>query len=152
MATASSTQSMAAHEIGAAMQRHAAASARIDQITADEVGLTLSTCEANFVNLLRLHGPLTPGRLGELTNLTSSSTTTGVIDRLENSGYAARERCTKDRRKVIVSLNEQRLHDQDVARNQRLTALLADYDETQLGTIADFLSRLADVEAAAATP
>ncbi|MDL9945622.1 MarR family transcriptional regulator [Gordonia sp. ABSL11-1] len=152
MATTSATQSETVDRIAAAAQRYAAASARIDQIAADTVGLTLSTCEANFINLLRLHGPLTPGRLAELTNLTSSGTTTGVVDRLETAGYAARERCTKDRRKVIVSLDDQRFHAEDAARRQRLSAVLSGYDDAQRATIADFLTRLADVEATVATP
>ncbi|MEU6076884.1 MarR family transcriptional regulator [Micromonospora sp. NPDC047074] len=152
MATVPAAQSETIDQIGAAAQRYAAASARIDQIAADDVGLTLSTCEANFINLLRLRGPLTPGLLAELTKLTSSGTTTGVVDRLEAAGCVTRERCTKDRRKVIVSLNEERFRDQDAARAQRLSALLSGYDDAQLVTIAGFLTRLADTEAAVAIP
>ncbi|MDV8025333.1 MarR family winged helix-turn-helix transcriptional regulator [Rhodococcus sp. IEGM 1330] len=119
---------------------------------ADELGLTLSTCEANFYNLLLLHGPLSPGLLGQLTDVASSGTTTGVIDRLEKAGYVERARSTEDRRKVIVSLNPDRADPHDVERTGRLWKVLDHFDETQLAVIADFLSKLAKVESQAATP
>lgn len=133
--------------IGTSVRRHAAASARIDQRSADQAGLTLSTCEANFVNLLQLRGAMSPGRLGQLTELTSSGTVTGVIDRLERAGYVQRARCIEDRRKVEISLNDDMFRDVDTQRSQRLAGILAGYDEAQRATIAEFLTRLADAEA-----
>ncbi|MET9551310.1 MarR family transcriptional regulator [Streptomyces sp. NPDC006645] len=130
--------------------RHAAASARFDHEVGAQAGVTLSTWEANFVNLLRLHGPLSPGQLGKLAGIGSSGTITGVIDRLEQVGYVTRARCRDDRRRVIVSLNTEWLEREDAPRLKRLRALLADYDEAQLTTIAEFLTRLADVETEAA--
>jgi DNA-binding MarR family transcriptional regulator len=129
-----------------------AASARFDHLIGCQTGLTLSTCEANFVHLLVLHGPLSPGRLGQLAGLSSSGTITGVIDRLEQAGYVHRIRCIEDRRKVTVSLNSDWLERENAPRTQRLAAILADYDETQLATITDFVTRIADVEARAADP
>ncbi|WP_051027207.1 MarR family winged helix-turn-helix transcriptional regulator [Nocardia higoensis] len=152
MTSTSTARSESVRAIESAMRRYAAASARIDQITAGAVGLTLSTCEANFVNLLRLHGPLTPGQLGKLANFTSSGTTTGVIDRLESAGYVVRERSTTDRRKVIVTLKEDRLAADDEARARRLSHVLAEYTDDQIGTIADFLTRLTGAEVSAASP
>lgn len=55
----------------------------------------------------------------------------------------------EDRRKVVVSLNGDWLDRENAARTQRLATLLADYDEAQLTTIADFLTRVADAEAGA---
>ncbi|WP_084727370.1 MarR family winged helix-turn-helix transcriptional regulator [Rhodococcoides yunnanense] len=152
MATASPDRSANAVDIDAAMRRYAAASARIQQISADDAGLTLSTCEANFFNLLQLHGPLSPGLLGQLTDVTSSGTTTGVIDRLEKAGYVERTRSTEDRRKVIVSLNAEHVHPNDGARLERLAGVLGRFDDAQLSVIAEFLGDLADAESAAATP
>ena len=40
----------------------------------------LGPSDAQFLGLLRLEGPLTPGRLAELTGLTTGSVT-GVLDR-----------------------------------------------------------------------
>ncbi|WP_405798295.1 MarR family winged helix-turn-helix transcriptional regulator [Streptomyces sp. NBC_01506] len=134
----------------AAALRHAAAAARFDHEVGAQAGLTLSTMEANFVNLLRLHGSLSPGQLGRLAGVGSSGTITGVIDRLEQVGYVTRSRCRDDRRRVLVSLNTEWLEQEDAPRLKRLRALLADYDEAQLTTIAEFLTRLADVETEAA--
>ncbi|TCJ97685.1 MarR family winged helix-turn-helix transcriptional regulator [Nocardia alba] len=152
MATASAGRSETARTIAAGMRRYGAASARLEQVAADEAGLTLSTCEANFVHLLQLHGPLTAGLLGQLTEGTSSATTTGVIDRLENAGYVERTRSTTDRRKVIVSLRDERFESDDAIREQRLAGVLTEFDDAQLTVIADFLTRLADAESTAATP
>lgn len=69
-----------------------------------------------------------------------------MIDRLEHAGYITRERSAEDRRKVTVTLNNDRLDSEDAPRLQRLKTLLADYDRAQLDTIADFLTRLADIE------
>ncbi|PSK91768.1 DNA-binding MarR family transcriptional regulator [Murinocardiopsis flavida] len=132
--------------------RHAAATARFDHEMGAQAGLTLSTYEASFIDLLHLHGPLSPGELGRLAGLSSSGTITGVIDRLEQAGYVQRARCVNDRRKVEVTLNNELLEQENAPRLQRLAAILADYDKTQLDTIADFLNRLADVETAAAAP
>lgn len=130
--------------------RHAAATARFDHEVGTQAGLTLSTYEANFINLLYLHGPLSPGELGRLAGLSSSGTITGVIDRLEQAGYVQRARCVDDRRRVDVSLNSELLEQENAPRLKRLTAVLADYDKAQLDTIAEFLNRLADVETDAA--
>jgi DNA-binding MarR family transcriptional regulator len=46
-------------------------------------------------------GPVTAGRLAELTRLTTGAIT-GVIDRLERAGLARRERDANDRRKIRV--------------------------------------------------
>src|SRR3979411_2448173 len=56
-----------------------------NQAVAQRVGLGGS--DSQFLSLLGIHGPLTPGRLAELTGLTTG-TVTGVIDRLERAGYA----------------------------------------------------------------
>lgn len=134
----------------AAALRHAAASARFDHEVGAQAGLTLSTMEANFVNLPRPHGSLSPGQLGRLAGVGSSGTITGVIDRLERVGYVTRCRCREDRRRVTVELTTERLEQEDAPRLKRLRALLADHDEAQLTTIAEFLTRLADIETEAA--
>jgi len=62
----------------------------------------LGASDSQFLTLLNLNGPLTPGRLAELSGLTTG-TVTGVIDRLEKGGYVRRERDAGDRRKVLVT-------------------------------------------------
>jgi DNA-binding MarR family transcriptional regulator len=110
---------------------------------AQRVGLGAS--DSQLISLLNLHGPLTPGRLAELTGLTTG-TVTGVIDRLERAGFVHRERDTKDRRKVLVvpeagamaTLGEHyRQH------GEHLDTVLGSRDDAQLRVIADFLADLA---------
>ena len=116
---------------------------------AQRVGLGAS--DSQLISLLNLHGPLTPGRLAELTGLTTG-TVTGVIDRLERAGYVRRERDSTDRRKVLVTpvpeamatLGEHYRH-----HGEQLDAVLSTRDEAQLRVIADFLADLAGPAAGA---
>ena len=118
---------------------------------AQRVGLGAS--DAQFMHLLQLHGPLTPGRLSELSGLTTG-TVTGVLDRLEATGFVRRERDESDRRKVIVKLNEERLWSAMAplyaGQAESLAAVAGAYDAEQLEVIADFLDRL--VRESPATP
>jgi DNA-binding MarR family transcriptional regulator len=118
---------------------------------AQRVGLGAS--DAQFMHLLQLHGPLTPGRLAELSGLTTG-TVTGVLDRLEATGFVRRERDGSDRRKVIVKLNEERLWSAMAplyaGQAESLAAVAGAYDAEQLEVIADFLDRL--VRESPATP
>jgi DNA-binding MarR family transcriptional regulator len=118
---------------------------------AQRVGLGAS--DAQFMHLLQLHGPLTPGRLAELSGLTTG-TVTGVLDRLGATGFVRRERDESDRRKVIVKLNEERLWSAMAplyaGQADSLAAVAGAYDAEQLEVIADFLDRL--VRESPATP
>ncbi|MBX7078212.1 MAG: MarR family transcriptional regulator [Nannocystaceae bacterium] len=69
------------------------------QAVADRLGITATELQCS--NLLDLLGPMTAGRLAELTGL-SSGAITGVIDRLERARVAARDTDPEDRRRVIV--------------------------------------------------
>ena len=106
--------------------------------------LGLGPSDSQLISLLNLHGPLTPGRLAELTGLTTG-TVTGVIDRLERAGFVRRERDTTDRRKVLVTpvaeamatMGEHYRH-----HGEQLDAVLGTRDDAQLRAIADFLAEL----------
>jgi DNA-binding MarR family transcriptional regulator len=65
---------------------------------------------------------------------------------LERAGYAHRDRHPTDRRKVVVTLDQERI-DREIgplyaARAERLKAVLDNYDANQLEIIADFLTLL----------
>jgi DNA-binding MarR family transcriptional regulator len=66
---------------------------------ADRLNLPHSDMET--LDLLNIFGPMSPGRLSELTGL-SSGATSRLIDRLETAGFACRKPDPSDRRKVIV--------------------------------------------------
>ncbi|MEU4219620.1 MarR family transcriptional regulator [Actinoplanes sp. NPDC026623] len=108
--------------------------------------LRLGPSDAQFMTLLDVHGPLTPGRLAELTGL-KTGTVTGVLDRLEGAGYVRRERDPHDRRKVIVSLNAAHIaaqvDPQYAGQARHMVDLLQRYDDAQLELIADFMSAVA---------
>lgn len=66
--------------------------------------LGLSATDHKCLDLaIRGGGPLTAGRIAELSGL-STGAVTGVIDRLERAGYVRRVRDPHDRRKVLVEL------------------------------------------------
>ncbi|HKU41980.1 MAG TPA: MarR family transcriptional regulator [Polyangiales bacterium] len=57
--------------------------------------------------MMSLSEPCTPGRLAELTGL-STGAITGVIDRLERAGFLVREHDLEDRRRVLLRLTHAR--------------------------------------------
>ena len=94
--------------------------------------------------LLGVHGPLTAGRLAELSGLTTG-TVTGVLDRLEKAGYARRVRDATDQRKVVVTPVPEAmatLAEHLRAHGEHLDAVLRRRDAAQLRVIADFLAEL----------
>ena len=109
--------------------------------------LGLGASDGQFMHLLQVHGPLTPGQLAELSGLTTG-TVTGVIDRLEGAGFVRRERDEADRRKVFVKLDEERLWTAMAplyaGQAETLAAVAGSYDAKQLEVIAGFLQRLVD--------
>lgn len=95
--------------------------------------------------LILSNGPLTAGEIAQETGLTTPSVTS-LIDRLEKKGFVQRVRDPHDRRRVFVEVNEERL----AQLTQVFTSLegtfedlLDAYNEEQLSTIIDFLSRSA---------
>ncbi|MEV8528017.1 MarR family transcriptional regulator [Streptomyces sp. NPDC052000] len=89
-------------DLGAVSRRYMASYALFNQALADRLGL--HPTDLQCLNLLGLEaGPVTTGRIAELTGLTTGSATR-LADRLEKAGYVTRRRCTHDRRKVLVEL------------------------------------------------
>jgi DNA-binding MarR family transcriptional regulator len=128
-----------------AFRRQLSAGIMFNQQVFEHLGLGLSASDGQFMTMLQFQGPMTPGQLARLTGL-STGTVTGVIDRLERAGYVERTRHDSDRRKVIVSLNNDRierelrpLYEPQV---KRLDAVVASYRPDQLEVIADFLERV----------
>ena len=105
----------------------------------------LGSSDGQFLQLLRLHGPMTAGQLAAMTGLTTGSTT-GVIDRLEQAGFANRTRDPHDRRKVVVVPDHEaigtRLAPHYTGQAERLDRVLATRSVEELRVIADFLAEL----------
>lgn len=88
-------------------RRYMAAYALFNQAVADH--LRLHPTDVQCLNLLSLEsGPVTTGRIAELTGLTTGSATR-LVDRLERAGYVTRERDAEDRRRVLVAAVPERM-------------------------------------------
>ncbi|MER5907403.1 MarR family winged helix-turn-helix transcriptional regulator [Streptomyces mirabilis] len=88
-------------ELSTVSRRYMASYALFNQALADR--LKLHPTDMQCVNLLSLEGgPVTTGRIAELTGLTTGSATR-LVDRLEKAGYVVRQRDAVDRRRVLVA-------------------------------------------------
>jgi DNA-binding MarR family transcriptional regulator len=76
---------------------------------ADKLGLNPSDHKCADV-LREQPGPITAGRLAELTGL-STGAITGVLDRLERAGFVARDQDPNDRRRVVIRCTPERAPD-----------------------------------------
>ena len=85
---------------------------------------------------------MTAGRLGALLGLNSAGTT-AVVDRLERLGHARRVRDARDRRRVLVEVEERAVELGQAFFGPligRSMELLRGYDERQLDAIRGFLT------------
>lgn len=108
------------------------------QAVAERVGLNATDMES--LDFLNLYGPMTAGRLAELSGLTTGAVT-GVIDRLEAAGYVRRERDPKDRRRVIIQPRPERFGDFTPYYGplyELMTNLLARYSDAELTLLLDY--------------
>jgi DNA-binding MarR family transcriptional regulator len=104
---------------------------------------------ATDLRALRLLGakPMTAGALGEGLHLTGAATT-ALIDRLERTGYAVRQRDALDRRKVTIHAIPEKLREIDNAyqgMQARMSKLLSTYSATEFSAIVDFMRRTTQV-------
>src|SRR3984885_6706328 len=99
------TRAALMEELEHAVRRSSAQGVLFGQTVANRVGLSNSDMEC--LDILILEGRVTAGRLAEVTGLTTGAIT-GVVDRLEKGGYVRRERDQTDRRKVFISVVEEK--------------------------------------------
>jgi DNA-binding MarR family transcriptional regulator len=108
--------------------------------------LELKDVDLDCLDLISRHGPLSPSALARRAGL-HPATMTGILDRLERSGWIARDRDPDDRRAVAVrALRDRggevfRLY---AGMNSKLDKLCAGYRDDQLELLADFLRRTTD--------
>ena len=116
------------------------------------VRLGLSGSDIKALDLLVDRDPVTAGRLAELLNL-STGAVTRVVDRLEQAGYVRRTSDAADRRRVVVEVVPERLSAIRAALGplgEAHAGIVAAYSDDELELINDFLSKMADAEAARA--
>src|ERR671912_1091258 len=106
---------------------------------ADRAGI--SSTDLETLDILARNGPMSAGRLAELTGLTTGAIT-GLVDRLERYGYARRERHPTDRRSILVQplieTAERDLGPAYVTMSKAMDELMSRYDDADLATILDF--------------
>lgn len=107
---------------------------------AEQMGVS-ATDEKCIDLIMRADGPVTAGRIAELSGL-STGAVTGVIDRLERAGFVRRVRDPHDRRKVLVEVTvgdvEKFGQLFEVAR-QSLIEVLSHFDGDELQVIERYL-------------
>src|SRR4051812_8933783 len=106
----------------------------------------LKDIELDCLDILDTVGPLSPSALARRAGV-HPATMTGILDRLEQGGWIARERDPADRRAVVVRILSDRYgellsHYSQMSRS--MNKLLAGYSDDQLAAIADFLRRTAE--------
>ena len=117
-----------------------AGSSLFSQRVADKLGL--HPTDMQFLNLLELLGPMTPGTLAQCSGLSSGGVTV-VLDRLEHAGYIRRADNPGDRRSVLVDIVATRRR--KVTANydsiqKQFEGVLANFSEQELQVILRFFT------------
>jgi DNA-binding MarR family transcriptional regulator len=112
------------------------------QAVAEHAGINSTDLES--LDILRRDGPLTAGRLAELTGLSTGGAITALIDRLERLGYARREADPHDRRRVLVhgvtEQVERELGPLYAPLHRATLDLTAGYSDEELAVVHDFIT------------
>jgi DNA-binding MarR family transcriptional regulator len=107
--------------------------------------LELKDVDLDCLELLSVHGPLSPSALARRAGL-HPATMTGILDRLQRGGWVVRERDPEaaDRRAVTVRALRERnaeLFKLYSGMNASLDDLCSGYSDTELELLANFLRR-----------
>lgn len=108
------------------------------QAVAEHLGLNVT--DLKCLDLVRSEPKLTPGRVAEVTGLTTAAVTT-ILDRLEKAGFVRRERDPNDRRKVLVRPLPERAEEVTrlfVSLDQAMSHLFEQYTTEELAFLNEF--------------
>lgn len=110
------------------------------QCAADALGL--HPTDMQFVNLLDLLGPMTPGALAQWSGLSSGGVTV-VLDRLESADYVRREPNPDDRRSVLIHLQptqQERIDANYKGVQKQFAEVTREFSQAELEIILRFFS------------
>ena len=117
-----------------------AGSSLFSQRVADKLGL--HPTDMQFLNLLELLGPMTPGTLAQCSGLSTGGVTV-VLDRLERAGYVRRADNPSDRSSVLAglmpALHKKVTSNYDSVQKQ-FEGVLTGFSDEELETILRFFS------------
>lgn len=136
-------RSVLVEALTAALREVSGLSVLFSQSIADRLGIGSTDLET--LGILIQDGPVTAGRLAELTGLTTGAVT-GLVDRLERAGYVHREPDPNDRRRVIIGWNSGReveLLPLFASMQQSMQQLYTRYTDAELSLVLDFIRRAA---------
>lgn len=105
--------------------------------------LGINSTDLESLDVILSRGPLSAGELAQACGVTAGAIT-GVLDRLEAAGFAARQADASDRRRVLVRAApgvEQRLAPLFAPMARAVGEALKSYDEDELALVRDFVDR-----------
>jgi DNA-binding MarR family transcriptional regulator len=120
---------------------------RLNQSVGGRVDLKGTDLEC--LDLVTRYGPLSPSALARRSGL-HPATMTGVLDRLERSGWIIRDRDPADRRAVLIRADRSkgaqvaRLYLVDSGMNAAMDRICAQYSAAELDLLAGFLRQVAE--------
>lgn len=108
------------------------------QVAAARYGLGVT--DMKTLSALQQEGPMTAGQLAKRLSLTTGAVT-NVIDRLERQDFVKRAPDARDRRKVIVTINQEKLDSGEnvyLSMGQAFSKLYENYSTEQLEFLVRF--------------
>lgn len=108
--------------------------------------VALRDVDLDCFDFIAQYGPVTPSILAQRANL-HPATVTGILDRLERSGWVGRDRASPDRRAVVIRALHNRTAELGrlyAGMNAAMNQICAGYGDAELELIAEFLRRTID--------
>lgn len=126
---------------------------RISERMLKDFGIEINSAQGRIMFALWKQDGIAINELAQKTQL-KKSTLTSMLDRLEKMGYVRRQRCTKDRRKILIKRTnkDKNLESQYVELSQEITKLYyKGFSKTEIdhfeSNLARILNNLTDFEA-----
>ncbi len=130
-------------QVFALMRQYGMSSVLLRNAVSRKLGLNITDMEC--LSLLAIKGISTPTELAQYTRMTTGAATV-MLDRLEKANLIKRKPNPNDRRGVLIEINKEsaKKHSALFAGAQSAQKeILAEFNEAELATIADFLERIA---------
>ncbi|PAE23442.1 MULTISPECIES: MarR family transcriptional regulator [Bacillaceae] len=122
------------------LRNNSSATIMFHQSIATKLGL--NPTDHKCLEVIFKNQPITAGELAEITGLTTG-TITGVINRLEGAGYAFRDNDPQDKRRVIISVNQEKAEKEIVplfsSFGEEIHKILSQYTVEELQLILGFI-------------